>query len=422
MKNKVLLTLFASALLLASGGAVARSFIHSTKVEVTPVLAGEGSYYSDISDSLTGTALLNALHTLNNKKRTKTVGYAGMRTFAAKSDIDPDGSGKIIGFYDNKKIGPSWDGGDTWNREHVWPDIRGGNLVEADAHMVRPAATSTNGDRGSKGYGEESYDPGQFVPYYRGAAARIIFYAAIADTDLQIVDYPFNYDGVGGGNNGYPANSMGALSDMLKWNLQYLPSDTSFTGNNDIARRTELNRNEVIQTNSSGQGNRNPFIDHPEYACKIWGNTNDATKAICNGSSGGEEGGETIPEYTEATITVNKSKVSLGKDKTFTLVTTTLDGSKVTYSFSENASKYISYNAGKTTYNSGEPMEIVGKKKGKVLIYATNVTTKEQGLCAITVTEVNLPLVIGLGVGGGAAVFIVAPLVVILIAIKRRPI
>ena len=423
MKNKVLLTLFASTLLLASGGAVARSFINSTKVEVTPVLAGEGSYYSGISDSLEGTDLLNALHTLNNSKRKKLVTYDGMRTFAAKSDIDPDGSGKIIGFYDNKKIGPSWDSGSTWNREHVWPDVRGGNLVEDDAHMVRPAATSTNGDRGSKGYGEESYDPGQYVAYYRGAAARIIFYAAIADTALNIVDFPFNYNGVQHGNSGYAVETMGCLSDMLKWNLQYLPTDTSFTGDNDLARRTELNRNEVIQNNSNGQGNRNPFIDHPEYACKIWGNTNDATKAICNGGSGGGEGGgETTPEYTEATITVNKSKVSLGKDKTFTLVTTTLDGSKVTYSFSEDASKYISYNAGKTTYNSGEPMEIVGKKKGKVLIYATNVTTKEQALCAITVTEVNLPLVIGLGAGGGAAVFIVAPLVVILIAIKRRPI
>lgn len=242
-----------------------------------PVQAAESvsSYYSSISDSLTGTALLNALHELNSEKRKSTVGYAGMRQFAAKSDADPNGSGKIVGFYDNKLVGPKWDSGNTWNREHVWPNVRGGDSIENDAHMIRPASTSTNGDRGSKGYSMKSYDPGQFVPYYRGSASRIIFYAAIANTSLQLVESPLNYHG------GTPANSMGCLSEMLKWNLEYLPSDTSFTGDNDLARRTEINRNNVIQTDSSGQGNRNPFIDHPEYACRIWGNTNEETKKVC---------------------------------------------------------------------------------------------------------------------------------------------
>ena len=238
-------------------------------------------YYDGISDSLTGTSLLNALHSLNSTKRKKTVGYDGMRQFAALSDVDPDGSGKIIGFYDNKKVGPSWDTGHTWNREHVWPNVRDGDKVEDDAHMVRPASTSTNSGRGSKGFGSDSYDPGEDVAYYRGAAARIIFYAAIADTSLEVVDYSFPYDGVGSGNHGYAVGTMGSLSEMLEWNLQYLPSDKTFTGDNDLARRTELNRNEVIQNHSDGQGNRNPFIDHPEYACKIWGNTNSKTKLIC---------------------------------------------------------------------------------------------------------------------------------------------
>ena len=238
-------------------------------------------YYDSISDSLSGTALLNALNTLNTSKRKKTIGYGGMRQFAALSDADPDGSGRIIGFYDNQKIGPSWDGGSTWNREHVWPDVRDGDKVEDDAHMVRPAATSTNSDRGSKGFGSDSYDPGEYVPFYRGAASRIVFYAAIADTSLKVVDYSFPYDGVNNGNHGYDVGTMGSLSEMLRWNLQYLPSDSSFTGANDIARRTELNRNEVIQKNVDGQGNRNPFIDHPEYACRIWGTTNSTTRSIC---------------------------------------------------------------------------------------------------------------------------------------------
>ena len=280
MKHRISQLLITSILTLSIGLGFSFAFSKHNKPVVAEAETVE-SYYSTITDSMTGDTLLTALNTLNNKKRSRTVGYAGMRTFSAISDVDPDGSGKIIGFYDNKKVGPNWDGGSTWNREHVWPNVRGGSNVEGDAHMTRPASTQTNSDRGSKGFGKESYDPGQYVAYYRGVASRIIFYAAIADTSLKIVDFPFNYNGVQNGNSGYPEETMGCLSDMLEWNLAYQPTDTSFTGDNDLARRTEINRNNVIQTNSSGQGNRNPFIDHPEYACKIWGDTNSETKSIC---------------------------------------------------------------------------------------------------------------------------------------------
>ena len=59
---------------------------------------------------------------------------------------------------------------------------------------------------------------------------------------------------------------MGKLSDLLKWNKNYAVQDR------------ERIRNEGAQ---SLQGNRNPFIDHPEYACRIWGNTNSTTRQIC---------------------------------------------------------------------------------------------------------------------------------------------
>ena len=272
-------------------------------------------YYSSITSSMEGDTLLQALHTLNNQKRKKLVTYAGLRQAASVIDADPDGSGKIVGFYDNQLVGPSWDSGKTWNREHVWPNARGGNLVEDDAHMTRPASTQTNSDRGSKGYSTKSYDPGQFVSYYRGVASRIIFYAAIADTNLKIIDDPLNYDGK------TPANSMGALSDMLKWNLEYLPSDTSFTGQDDLARRTELNRNEQIQKSSVGQGNRNPFIDHPEYACRIWGNTNAQTREICKVNPSGTGGsGQTDPtsgtnaELEKIQLSIKEKKIAIGEE------------------------------------------------------------------------------------------------------------
>jgi endonuclease I len=44
---------------------------------------------------------------------------------------------------------------------------------------------------------------------------------------------------------------------LLQWNLQDPPSTF------------EKRRNQVIY--DSWQGNRNPFIDHPEWATAIWG-------------------------------------------------------------------------------------------------------------------------------------------------------
>ena len=49
---------------------------------------------------------------------------------------------------------------------------------------------------------------------------------------------------------------MGKLSDILRWNLTY------------GVKQREMNRNEAVE---AIQGNRNPFIDHPSYADKIWG-------------------------------------------------------------------------------------------------------------------------------------------------------
>ena len=234
------------------------------------------TYYNDISDSLEGADLLNALRTLNNKRKKASGGYKPLLNgnFLARwTDYDPTNyeldvnnqpySNTILSFYSgNKSVGVS-----GMNREHVWPDSRGGNLVEADTHMARPTLTKENSSRGNSFYveGMEStsagWDPA--MPSfgdetYRGDSARIIFYCVVANSSLSLVDK--TYDSPGN-------KTMGKLSHLLKWNLNYLP------------QVRETNRNEGTQYI---QGNRNPFIDHPEYACRIWGDTNDETRKICN--------------------------------------------------------------------------------------------------------------------------------------------
>ena len=232
-----------------------------------------GDYYSSIDESMSESSLLTALNSLNTTKRKKTMGYAGLKTYGKYTEIDWTGKdnkeGKMFGFYDNAYVSNYWDDQKTWNREHVWPNSLGGGKVEDDMFMPRPTSVKINSERGNMYYGSGSgmYDPGTYDANYRGVAARIIFYCAIADKSLSIID------STSGGSS-----SMGRLSDLLKWNLEYAPSRHKDA---PLAMRIEANRNKEMYSRSTLQGNRNPFVDHPEYACKIWGNTNSATKAAC---------------------------------------------------------------------------------------------------------------------------------------------
>ena len=220
-----------------------------------------GSYYNSVN--FDSSNLLVELQKLNSQKRTSTVGYKNMPSKFYQTDYDPNNKSKVMAFY----AGTSAVYSGNMNREHVWPNSRGGNLVEADIHAIRPTLTSDNSSRGNSFYVEgmahsaNGWDPktAGMKEQYRGQAARIIFYCCVASNQLSLVDKT---------NDDTGNKTMGKLSDLLKWNLQY-----------GVAQ-TELNRNNGAQ---SLQGNRNPFIDNPGLACSIWGNTNAETKKICSG-------------------------------------------------------------------------------------------------------------------------------------------
>ena len=113
--------------------------------ETQPVFAysnGDAeTYYNDIGSGLNGQNLTNALNALNKSKRKSTVGYSSLPSNFKYTDYDPDkgyGSTTLLSFYSGKSAVYSG----NMNREHVWPDSRGGNQVEADIHMVRPTLTS----------------------------------------------------------------------------------------------------------------------------------------------------------------------------------------------------------------------------------------------------------------------------------------
>ena len=377
MNKRITLTLTGISMVLGvSAGAFLKQKNTNASIEVNAASGNTVSvedYYSGIDPN--STTLLSDLQSLNKTYKKSTPGYDGLRTLYQKTDIDPDGSGKILGFYDNHLVGPDWDSGKTWNREHVWPDSIGGGSVDGDAHMPRPTWKQSNSSRGNSYYAESgAFDPGYDLPNYRGISARIIFYCMVANPQLKLEDDAKTNPKTG-------SNTMGKLSDMLKWNLEYLPTDSPTAA---VELRCENNRNNVIQ--HEVQGNRNPFIDHPEYACKIWGNTNAATRAICGGSQ-----------------TVTLSSISLsGSQKTSFEVNETFSysGLVVTARYSDGSSKTVT-----PTNVSSPSMSTTGTKTitvsyteggvTKTATYTITVSNPAVHTTGLSLDKTNATIVVG---------------------------
>ena len=383
MKKRIAIVISSLALILGCGASI---IAHAKNEVFTPTFAsytnGDGAtYYNGISDSLTGDSLLSALRSLNGSKRKATVGYSGMGTSPSGqfkyTDYDTntvkyDSNGqpygeKIISFYSGNTT-------TSFNREHVWPNSHGGNVIENDIHMPRPTIASENGSRGNSFYVEgkcsstSGWDPAMESfgkESYRGDSARIIFYCMLVDSKLSLIEADSH--STSNSNKDY---MMGRLSDLIKWNINYPVEDR------------EKRRNEGAEYL---QGNRNPFIDHPEYACKIWGNANAATKALCaNDTSGDTTGGDTT-----TTVTISQKTASLEIDGTVNLTATSSDSSNITWSTTDSTVASLN----KTETASGGYVTVTANKAGSATIFAQN-SEGVKNSCVVTVTSSG-------GSGGG---------------------
>ncbi len=248
----------------------------------TPIPVDE--YYQSVI-FLTGDSLKAALHDLI--KDHVMYPYFSDSTVATKdimieADADISHPGNIILFYsgrsqkaeyadhgDNfdyiKEYGISHD--DSWNREHIWAKSHGfpdmADTAYTDVHHLRPADRSVNGARGNRDFDWGGFELGEVEGCYydfdsweppdrvKGDVARMMFYMATRyegenkTYDLELLDKTGTY-----------GPKFGKLSTLLQWHML------------DPVDARERHRNEVIY---SYQRNRNPFIDHPEFVEKIWG-------------------------------------------------------------------------------------------------------------------------------------------------------
>ena len=217
---------------------------------------------------------------------------------------DPGNPAAILDVYRNESYPKQGGGNAFYQREHIWPksfgipDDGADNYAYTDAHMLRLADGSYNGARGNRPFGDcdascvlretvaNDGQGGNNAPYpgddnwyrspggpggllgrwetwsgRRGDIARAMFYADIRyeggqhgitgfpEPDLILTDDESLIAASHTGVNEAVAY-MGLLTVLLAWHLED-PVDTF-----------ERDRNDVIH---SFQGNRNPFVDHPEW-------------------------------------------------------------------------------------------------------------------------------------------------------------
>ncbi len=247
--------------------------------------AAEGSYYSSIT-ATGGTALLGQVHDLIVSTHTKYTSYDECKTKGTTTDPGLDGKG-YLEFYTHETLTSFGGSVGTANREHVWCQSLSNGLwgtsgAGSDMHHIRPSESSLNSTRGNNKYGKvtsgkkEAYSKksggaqsklggyvggGVFEPLdnVKGDAARIVMYVYTHYNKGKNVGGTLDSRGSGTLNftNVMAASSEAAARELLlEWNAL------------DPVDAIEEKRNEEV---FKIQGNRNPFIDHPEYASAIWG-------------------------------------------------------------------------------------------------------------------------------------------------------
>ena len=238
-------------------------------------------YYNG-TEGLTGNALKTALH--NIIKNDDHASYSGLWSAYYQTDKRP-GTNYVWDIYSDVPNGTppyqfvlgtdqcgSYSGeGDCYNREHLWAQSWTNNDSDekTDLHHVYPTDGYVNNRRGNYAFGEVSnaswfsqnggklggntvsgYNGTVFEPIdeYKGDIARALMYVSVRyyqeDSSWSTSDM-----------TNKSVIKDWAMTMLLRWHEE------------DPVDDKEINRNNAVY---NIQHNRNPFVDYPEFANKIW--------------------------------------------------------------------------------------------------------------------------------------------------------
>ena len=245
------------------------------------VSAQPANYYNS-ANGLTGNQLKVALH--NIIKGHSSISYSQL--WNAFWSTDNKGNGVVWDMYSDRPNGnPPYtyylgqdqcgnynSEGDCYNREHSWPQswFNEQTVPRSDLHHIFPTDGFVNGKRANYPFGEvrsatwtsqngsklgtcktPGYSGTVFEPIdeYKGDFARALMYMSVRY---------YSEDG------SWSSSDMTNKSEIKKWAIDMLLR----WNEQDPVSEKEKERNEVIYNDY--QHNRNPFVDHPEYARMIW--------------------------------------------------------------------------------------------------------------------------------------------------------
>jgi len=283
-----------SSLRLATGVLVFATMTLPAQVAADP----PPGYYATV-DETSSAALRASLHEVidDHTRLDYTGSYPDTWDVLEAADEDPVDSGSILDVYKNLTLTKAGGGNSYYNREHTWPKTYGfpddnyDVYPYTDCHHLMLSDINYNADRGSRPFatcdelcserttlfnhgigGGSGVYPGN-SNWFTGADGPTgtweTWIARRGDMARAQLYMDVRYEGGTHGGTGYaepdliltdnraliqstsssPAY-MGLLSVLLEWHAE------------DQVDDRERRRNDVVE---SFQGNRNPFIDHPEW-------------------------------------------------------------------------------------------------------------------------------------------------------------
>lgn len=232
-----------------------------------------------------GEELLNGLSLLMSSTQDKITTYNELKTNIALTDADPMNDENIITLYARNSISSDWANATVWNREHVWCQSLANGLygdlnknigAGTDIHHLRPALNTYNSTRGNTPYGviedkstgkrlgdtDNFYTSTVFEPSdeIKGDVARVLMYVYTRYSNTLSSS----------------ENELGTRGDLKISNVVYTSENTDTAAWNLLLSWNELdpvNHLEMERNNNAQdiEGNRNVFIDHPEFAKMCFG-------------------------------------------------------------------------------------------------------------------------------------------------------
>ena len=262
----------------------------------------QAEYYTSIDDTKGGAALKTALYNLIKNHKQISYGSGTSSTWGAFYTTDAvieNGQRRVLDMYSNEKryfgskgsavsgmniehsVAKSWWGGTKNNAycdlHHLNPSDQNANSRKSNYPLGE--LTSVSWDNGVTFVGKANIDGSSQNAYepcdeYKGDFARTFMYMFTCYQDLTWEYTWMNYE-----NSTYPTLKPWAVELLLKWHKQ------------DPVSEKEVNRNNAVH---AVQGNRNPYIDYPQLADYVWGDSINYTFHLNGDVEGGT--GDDKPE------------------------------------------------------------------------------------------------------------------------------